>query len=131
MCGIKKIYLVSYTPSPIDRFGRTKENLKKVSLGAEKNILWETVPSANALIKRLKKDGFLIVSIEQAKNSKDYKKIAIKDRTAFILGNEVEGIPQAILKKSDVVAEIPIVGKKESLNVSVVAGIALFRILNI
>ncbi|MBX4210690.1 RNA methyltransferase, partial [Candidatus Parcubacteria bacterium] len=69
--------------------------------------------------------------IEQSKESIDYKKIKPKKSWALILGNEVGGISPAILKKCDVVCEIPMKGKKESLNVSVAAGIALFRLSKI
>jgi len=130
-CGISKIYLTGYTPTPTDKFDRERKDLSKVALGAEKNIPWEKCQSVPSLIKKLKKGGFLIISLEQSPKSVDYKKIKIKDETAFILGNEVKGIPESILKISDLVTEIPMHGKKESLNVSVAAGILLFRVLNI
>ncbi|MEK7552469.1 MAG: TrmH family RNA methyltransferase [Patescibacteria group bacterium] len=130
-CDINKIYLIGLTPTPTDKFDRERKDLSKVALGAEKNIPWEKCPSTPQLIKKLKKEGFLIVSLEQSPKSVDYKKIKIKQKTAFILGNEVEGISESILKMSDVVAEIPMRGKKESLNVSVAAGVMLFRVLGI
>ena len=130
-CGIDKIYLSGYSPKPTDRFGREVSAISKTALGAEKNIPWEYFSEPISLIEKLKKEGVEIIAIEQAKNSADYKKIKLSKDTLFILGNEVEGISQDILEMSDVIAEIPMKGKKESLNVSVTAGIALFRILNI
>jgi hypothetical protein len=65
------------------------------------------------------------------KKSVDYKKVKIKSPTLIVLGNEVEGISKSLLKKCDVIAEIPMRGKKESLNVAVSFGIAIFRMLNI
>ena len=74
---------------------------------------------------------FEVIAIEQADNSVDYKKVKTKGNTAFILGNEPNGIEKEILDICDIIAEIPMRGEKESLNVSVAAGIVLFRILDI
>ncbi|MEI6296778.1 MAG: TrmH family RNA methyltransferase [bacterium] len=129
--GIKKVFLVGVTPSPIDRFGRDNKELKKVSLGGENSVSWEKVSSVSRLIGKLKKDGFEIVSLEQGANSIDYKKFKIKSPTVIILGNEVNGIPKNILDKSDKTIEIKMEGKKESLNVAVATAVVLFRILEI
>lgn len=127
--GISKIYLVGYTPDPTDRFGRARSDIAKAALGAEKTIAWEHAKTIAPLLKKLKKEGCQIISIEQAANSLDYKKIKIGKQVAFILGNEVTGVSKKALELSDGVAEIPMAGEKESLNVSVAGGIALFRIL--
>ena len=129
--GVSKIYLTGYTPAPLDRFGREAGTIAKTALGAEKNISWESKKSPNALLLKLKKQGFQIVAIEQSEKSVDYKKVKGGKKLAFLLGNEVLGISPSLLRRADVIAEIPMRGKKESLNVSVSAGIALFRILNI
>lgn len=129
--GISKIYLVGITPTPLDRFGRERKDVAKAALGAEKTIAWEQVKTVAPLMARLKKAGYTAIAIEQSSNARDYKKVKPKAKTVFILGNEVEGVPKAILKKCDVVAEIPMRGMKESLNVSVAAGIALFRMLGV
>ena len=130
-CGVSKIYLTGYTPAPVDQFGRDDKQIAKTALGAEKNIPWEKVESVTKLITKLKKEGFYLVAIEQAENSVDYKKVKDQTKTAFIFGNEVEGLSKSILKKCDVIAEIPMMGDKESLNISVSAGVALFRILGV
>lgn len=129
--GINKIYLVGYTPCPIDKFNRVRPDIAKSALGAEKNVLWEHKKNLLSLILKLKKEHFQIIAIEQDKNSIDYKKIKLQKNNVFIVGTEVMGISKNILQKCDLIAEIPIKGKKESLNVSVACGIALFRILNI
>ena len=129
--GISKIYLTGYTPAPLDRFGIKRKDIAKSALGAEEFVPWEQKKSILPLITKLKKEGFLIIAIEQAENPTDYKKVKTKEKNAFIVGTEVSGIPKNILSKCDIVAEIPMRGKKESLNVSVSLGIALFRILNI
>lgn len=132
-CGIDKIYLTGYTPTPLDKFGNFRKDFDKSALGAQKTLKWEYLKSPSLLIKKLKKEGFKVIAIEQSDKSVDYKKIKIKrgDKVVVVLGNEVKGISKQLLEKCDVVAEIPMKGKKESLNVSVTAGIALFRILNI
>ncbi len=136
--GISKIYLTGYTPAPFDRFGRKRTDIAKSALGAEEFVPWEQKKMIFPLITKLKREGFLIIAIEQAENSIDYKKVKINKKparrgggNAFIVGTEVTGIPKNVLKKCDIVAEIPMKGKKESLNVSVSLGIALFRILGV
>ena len=135
--GVDKIYLTGYTPTPLDRFGRKRGDLAKSSLGAEEFVPWEQKASIIPLLAKLKKDKFQIIAIEQDKKSIDYRKVSAKGgpaygwkKLAFIVGPEVTGIPKNILQKCDVIAEIPMHGKKESLNVSVALGIAIFWILN-
>ena len=129
--GVNEIYLTGYTPAPFDKFGRSRKDLAKVALGAEKTIPWKKFIKVGEAIKKLKKENFFIIAVEQSKNSIDYKKVKPKQKTAFIVGNEVRGLDRKVLSKCDAVAEIPIKGKKESLNVSVATGVTLFRILDI
>lgn len=129
--GISKIYLTGYTPTPIDRFGRERSDVAKTALGAQKNIEWEYVKTITPVINKLKKQKTNIVSVEQEVNAIDYKKVKIKKDTAFIFGNEVKGLSKSILDKSDQIAQIQMLGKKESLNVSVTVGVFLFRVLNV
>ncbi len=129
--GITKIYLSGYTPVPIDKFGRARKDITKVALGAEKTISWEYVKSPTSLIKKLKLKNYQIVTLEQSKKSVDYKKAKLKPKVLFVVGNEVLGVDSKITALSDVIVEIPMKGKKESLNVSVAFGVALFRLLNI
>lgn len=124
--GVAKIFLAGYTPAPIDRFGRINKELAKTALGAEKTVVWESVKSISPFLSRLKKEKVVLVAVEQAPFSIHFKKIQRKRNIAFIFGNEVTGLPLSILKKCNCVAEIPMRGKKESLNVSVAAGIVLF-----
>lgn len=129
--GVDKIYLTGYTPAPLDRFGRKRKDIAKSALGAEEFVPWEPKRSIFPLLAKLKKETYFLIAIEQDKKSVDYKKVKLKKRNAFIVGTEVTGIPKNILKKCDIIAEIPMRGKKESLNVSVALGVALFRILRI
>ena len=100
-------------------------------VGAEEFVAWEEKKNIFPLLAKLKREKFFIIGVEQDKNSVDYKKIKIKNKNVFIVGAEVTGVPKNILEKCDVVAEIPMHGQKESLNVSVACGIALFRILDL
>jgi tRNA G18 (ribose-2'-O)-methylase SpoU len=131
--GVGEIVLGDTTPAPIDRFGRARADIAKVSLGAEKTVPWKYEKSVLPTVKKLKKEGWQIIAIEQAENSVDYKKVKLakNNKIAFVLGAEVDGVNKEILKIADIVAEIPMRGQKESLNVSVSFGVALFRILNI
>ena len=127
--GVSDILLVGYTPAPVDKFGRMRKDFGKVSLGAEKTISWKQFPKISQAFKLLRSEGVQIIAVEQAPDAKDYRKIKPHHPAAFIFGTEVSGIPKRILKQCDVVAEIPMRGEKESLNVSVAAGIALARML--
>lgn len=129
--GIGKIYLTGYTPAPVDRFGRKRSDMAKSALGAEEYVSWEQVEDIDTLLLGLKKDGFQVIAIEQDKKSVDYKKVKAKTKNVFIVGPEVTGIPKDILDKCDIIAEIPMKGKKESLNVSVSLGVSLYKILNL
>ncbi len=81
-----------------------------------------------ALLEKLKNEGYQIIAVEQDEKSIDYRKLKLKNENVFIMGPEVTGIPKNILKKCDFIAEIPMHGKKESLNVSVALGIVLFGV---
>ncbi len=153
--GIKKIYCVGITPTPLDRFGRKRKDLAKVALGAEDILVWEhvkddgitgitkSVGGVATLIKRLKKEKFKIIALEQAPNAVDYKDVKVNtrknnfsndghctDKAVVILGNEVDGVSADLLELADVVAEISMAGQKESLNVSVAGAVFLFRLLD-
>ncbi len=126
--GVKKIYLTGYTPAPVDRFGKIRPEIHKTALGAETTVKWQKYKDIGPLIAKLKKQKIKIVAAEQARNSIDYKKFKPRYPVVLIFGNEVRGLSKQILKKCDSVIEIPMHGKKESLNVSVSAGIILFSL---
>jgi 23S rRNA (guanosine2251-2'-O)-methyltransferase len=125
--GVNKIYLCGITPTPIDRFGRERNDLHKSALGSEKVIPWEYAPATLECVSSLKKEGYTVVSVEQAQNSIDYKEVTPAQKTVCVFGNEVDGVSKDVLNISDIVAEISMSGIKESLNVSVTCGIILFR----
>jgi 23S rRNA (guanosine2251-2'-O)-methyltransferase len=126
--GVSKVFLTGYTPAPLDRFGREQKDIAKTALGAEKSVPWEYLKSPELAVARLKKEGWAIAGVEQDERAIDYRSLKIGSSTLFILGNEVLGISPALRKKCDILVEIPMHGKKESLNVSVAAGIVLFSV---
>lgn len=118
--GIDKIFLVGYTPAP------PHEKISKTALGAENFVLWEKVFSTARLIKKLRANGFEITALEQSQKSIALAKYRPKKNIVLIIGNEVSGIPPRILQQCDRIIEIPMRGKKESLNVAVAFGIAVY-----
>ncbi len=120
--GIDKIYLTGYSPRP------PHPQVDKVSLGAEKFVPHEYRKQTAALLKNLKKQGYTIVALEQTKKSVilDYWKPTFP--LALVVGNEKTGVPKNILRYCDTTVHIPMYGQKNSLNVSVATGIALYTI---
>jgi 23S rRNA (guanosine2251-2'-O)-methyltransferase len=125
--GVSHIYLTGYTPAPVDRFGRKCERMGKTALGAEELVLWDRMADIGACITLLRTNEFFVVGVEQDAEAIEYRTLGKHEKIAFIFGNEVTGIPRAVLKQCNVIAEIPLRGNKESLNVSVCAGIVLFH----
>jgi tRNA G18 (ribose-2'-O)-methylase SpoU len=125
--GVDKVYLVGFTPSPVDRFGRAVLEIHKTALGAEEFIPWEVALDILVLIKKLQAEGTVVVAVEQSSNSVLLTSFIVPDNVAYIMGSETEGLPTAVLEAVDVVLEIPMAGQKESLNVSVAAGIVLYH----
>jgi 23S rRNA (guanosine2251-2'-O)-methyltransferase len=126
--GVERIILSGYTPTPIDRFGRPQKDIAKTALGAESTIPWTYVKSPKTCIRDAKETGWRVVVVEQDARSIDYRAVP-KDRPLlFVLGNEVRGVSKSIRDAADTIVEIPMHGNKESLNVSVAAGIVLFAV---
>lgn len=125
--GVAKLYLVGCTPTPIDRFGRTRKDLAKVALGAERSVPFECYKTIAPLFRSLRNQKVFLVAVEQDKRSIDYQTFNRNGAVAFVFGNEVSGLSRKILDVCDAIVEIPMRGRKESLNVSVSAGIVLFQ----
>lgn len=129
--GISKIYICGYSPCPTDKFNRPQKEIAKTALGAEKRIPWEYKKDVQRVIKNLKEEGFVVVAVEQDERSITYKKFFKnrEDKIAIVFGNEVEGLSKKIIALCDAVVDIPMLGEKESLNVSVSAGIVLYELI--
>ncbi|HAO52870.1 TPA: RNA methyltransferase [Candidatus Magasanikbacteria bacterium] len=123
-CGVDKLFLVGYTATP------PKPQIDKVALGAETWIPWEHKKDLKRLIASLKKKGFFIVGLEKNERSIDIAELNLENQknVVLIVGNEVDGVEAEISALCDEVVHIPMYGKKESLNVSVAAGIAMYSI---
>lgn len=126
--GVSRIYLSGYSPTPVDRFGREQKDIAKTALGAHLSVPWSYAKTPQKFIRDAKKNGWAIIGVEQSPRSVDYRTLEVKKSALLVFGNEVRGISPALLKKCDSIVEIPMRGEKESLNVSVAAGIILFQL---
>jgi tRNA G18 (ribose-2'-O)-methylase SpoU len=125
--GVAKVYLTGYTPSPVDRFGRESAEIKKTSLGATETVPYEVELDIEKLVGNLRARGVTVVAVEQTERAVDYRTLRLTGDVAYIFGNEVTGVEAEVLKEADHHVHVPMAGKKESLNVSVCAGIVLFN----
>jgi len=119
--GADKIYLCGISGTP------PNHKISKTALGAEETVPFEYHKQTWRLIDKLKNkktERVYIVALEQDKRAIDIRKFKPKFPMALILGNEVKGISKKNLKKADKIVYLPMIGKKESLNVSVAFGIA-------
>ncbi|MDF1497905.1 MAG: RNA methyltransferase [Patescibacteria group bacterium] len=124
--GISKVYLCGITGIPDTQ--KHERQISKVALGAQNYILWEYAKQSWRVVEKLKEEGYQIVSLEQTKNSIAYTDYKPEFPIALIVGNEGKGVKKSLLSRSDVVIDIPMKGKKESLNVSVAFGIVAYWI---
>jgi 23S rRNA (guanosine2251-2'-O)-methyltransferase len=129
--GFTMIHLIGITPQPVDRFGRQRADLAKTALGAEHSVEWMYHESFDDFLGYFKKEypTGLCVALEQDPKSHSYTDILLDRDLCLVLGNEVEGIPQEITTVSDMIVEIPMMGEKKSLNVSVAGSIVMYDIM--
>jgi 23S rRNA (guanosine2251-2'-O)-methyltransferase len=123
--GAEKLILGGYTPSP------PMDKLHKTALGAVDYVSWEKYNNEELIehLQALKDSSYKIVSIEQSSNSislLDSDSILGEEKVVCIFGNEIVGVSKELLNISDYVIEIPMYGKKNSLNVSVTVGIIVY-----
>ena len=121
--GAEKIYLSGITAYP------PRDDLHKTALGAEDSVDWEYVEDPLLLAKQIKSQGIALVLIEQTKISKNIFNSDIVFPACFIVGNEVNGVSEELSALCDIHLEIPMNGVKQSLNVSVAAGIVGYELL--
>jgi tRNA G18 (ribose-2'-O)-methylase SpoU len=132
--GLKNILCTGYTPYPIinndDRLPHIKNKLNdqisKSALGAEKMLNIEHDDELSLI--DLKNQGYRVVGLEQNQNSIEISKYKVPEKLALLLGEEVSGISEENINLCDEIIEIPMHGTKESFNVSVAAGIALYAL---
>ncbi|MDP2302599.1 MAG: RNA methyltransferase [Ignavibacteria bacterium] len=123
---IEKLYLCGYTPHP------PKKEILKTALGATESVKWEYDKEAKDVIHSLKNEGIKIAALELTEFSKTYSEL---DHSVFpmclIVGNEISGVKQELLDLCDFSIEIPQYGIKQSLNVAVAYGVAIFDLRRI
>ena len=119
---IEKIYLCGITATPPNK------EIHKTALGATESVDWEYVEDTLTLIEKLKQSNIKVLAIEQAENSTKLDTFYPKENTkyAVVLGNEVKGVQQKVVNASDLCIEIPQLGTKHSLNISVTTGVVLW-----
>ncbi|MFO7744719.1 MAG: RNA methyltransferase [Psychroflexus sp.] len=123
---IQKIYLCGITAKP------PHKDIQKTALGATQTVDWSYRESTLELIQELKESEVHVMSIEQAENSVSLEDFSpSQDKTyAFVFGNEVKGVQQDVVDASNAVLEIPQLGTKHSLNISVTAGVCVWDFMS-
>ena len=132
--GVEKIILSGYTPYPtIPHDSRLPHisakltaQIHKTALGAEEMVPFEY--SEQLPLNFLKEDGFRLVALEQNDRSINLADYITPEQVALLIGEEVHGITEDLIAQCDDIIEIPMVGQKESFNVSVATGIALYQL---
>ena len=120
--SVEKIYLTGYTGTP------PRKEITKTALGAEEFVPWERADDPVTVVDQLKRGGWSIVALELTHRAVDLQTFTPPEKLCLIVGHELSGVPQEILERADSVIRIPMLGKKESLNVAVAAGIALHHL---
>jgi len=120
--GVHNIYLCGITPTP------EHKKVHKTALNAEEYVKWDYFKSTQEAINKAKDQGYAVFSVEQSANSSKLNEYDFPEKTALIFGNEITGIGPAIMESSDKVIELPMAGKKNSLNVSTCVGIVVYYI---
>lgn len=126
--GVSRIVLCGYTPAPVEK-GKARPDIAKVALGAERVTPWSVVSDAKEALEALREEGFTLLALERTEDAQDIFSYEAPQKFALIVGNEVDGVPKDVLALCDEVLSIPMRGMKESLNVSVSTGIALYALL--
>ena len=141
--NVERIYLTGYTGHP------PRKEITKTALGAEEFVPWEQSDDPIPIIKQLKKDGWHIVALEQTTDAIPLDKFPLpscpsklqrsgvngecagegSQKIVLMVGHELQGVPGNLLSLCNTIIEIPMLGKKESLNVSVATGIALWHLM--
>jgi tRNA G18 (ribose-2'-O)-methylase SpoU len=120
--GASKLFLCGITGTP-DQHG-----LQKVALGAEKSVAWEKAPLTWRVLEKLRRDGYALVGLEKCAGSVPLPSFTPTFPLALVVGNEVRGLTPSLRRRLDAIVEIPMLGIKESFNVSVACGVALYHL---
>ena len=121
--GVRKLYLCGYTAKP------PRPEISKTALGADETVPWEHVRDPLKVVVRLKELGVGIVALETGEGAVPYDAFPYEFPLCLLVGNEVEGLSRPLLSAADAKVSIPMLGTKESLNVAVAYGVALYEVL--
>lgn len=119
---IKELFLCGITACPPHR------EIHKTALGADETVKWRYFDTTEAACQALKTEGYKIFAVEQVVGSVPLQDFGFESHTAYILGNEVEGVGEEALSYCDGAIELPQAGTKHSINVSVCAGIVMWKL---
>jgi len=120
---VEAVYLCGITATP------PSAEIHKTALGAEDSVSWRYYPTTLEAISQLRADGYIVYSVEQVEHSTKLQRFHAEtgSRYAVVFGNEVKGVHQEVVDASDGCLEIPQLGTKHSMNVSVTAGIVIYK----
>ncbi len=123
---IEKIYLCGICATPPNK------DIHKTALGATESVAWEYVEDTLTLVKKLKAENIKVLAIEQAENSTKLNTFYPKknEKYAIVMGNEVKGVQQEVVNAADLCIEIPQLGTKHSLNISVTTGVVIWDLFS-
>ena len=124
--GVDKVFLCGISAAP------PSPEIHKTALGAEDSVPWEYCANTMDAVRRLKEEGYTVLSVEQTEHSlklgRDFRRTR-GQKLALVFGNEVDGVRQDVVDESDAALEIPQSGTKHSLNVSVAVGVVLWELV--
>ena len=120
---IEQLILAGFTPFP------PRPEISKTALGSTESVPWSHIENSVKKINELKQNGYTIYTVEQTTASRVYTDVHYKFPLCFIMGNEVDGVSEALIEQTDYAIEIPMFGIKHSLNVSVAYGIILYDMI--
>mgnify|MGYP001193703227 FL=1 len=123
---IEKIYLCGICATPPNK------DIHKTALGATESVAWEYVEDTLTLVEKLKAENIKVLAIEQAENSTKLNTFYPKknEKYAIVMGNEVKGVQQEVVNAADLCIEIPQLGTKHSLNISVTTGVVIWDLFS-
>jgi tRNA G18 (ribose-2'-O)-methylase SpoU len=120
--GYDRVYLTGITPTP------PRKEISKTALGAENFVSWEYYENPLEIVSILKQKGVSLICLEQTSKSIPYTELPELPSTCLILGNEISGVSPELRALADITIEIPMLGKKQSLNVATAGGICMYKI---
>jgi len=120
---VERVFLCGYTGYP------PRKEIDKTALGSTESVPWVHEPDTMKALKSIKDDGYQLVALEHTDRSVSYREASFSYPVCLVLGNEVEGITEETVSFCDMAVDIPMHGIKQSLNVSVAYGIAVYHII--